>query len=209
MLSSTWGRWHCWWKERGQESHITNSSSSPLLQMLHSSSFFWLSYHDRQESHSVYTHYNYLRDDLREKLLDLKQTNKNKGSGLFSNSLKELMNYHCSCRAKMNEEWRNGVKLINTLTMSSLSGLHRLQWHSNEWILRIFVWNRQIICSTRGFMVQGWLILWLFLSNTVILSLQRWSINTVPKFLHICFFYWTKQCQQPLCGYTACWRCPT
>ena len=42
MVSPMWGRWHFWWKDRGHSSHSTNFPSS-LLQMQHSSSFFWFS----------------------------------------------------------------------------------------------------------------------------------------------------------------------
>lgn len=45
------------------------------------------------------------------------------------------------CFMKDGAEW--GHCLMNKLTWSSSSGLHRLQLHSREWIVRVSAWNRQ------------------------------------------------------------------
>ena len=76
MAASTWGRWHFGWKERGQPSHITNTSSSffSFLQVQHTSSFFWFRCQDRLDTSTVYTVYRHT-SPLSELELDQQEQN--------------------------------------------------------------------------------------------------------------------------------------
>lgn len=130
---STWGRWHFLWKERGQLSHITRSPS--LLQMQHSSSFFWFLCQDKHDGTADYTVTCYMHPTEKGFLL-CRISSWEKWDHLMS-----LKTRPSCCFMKDGAEW--GHCLMNKLTWSSSSGLHRLQLHSREWIVRVSAWNRQ------------------------------------------------------------------